>query len=152
MKATFIAVAGGRSLHGARGHDLRQHPRHQRARLLDVDDPQEQVGRGRHRVAAQDVALDVGEVDVAPPAALAARDVRRAAEHQNVERKRACSVGGVQALRLDGEVDHALAQRQRLAHLADGRARDRATGTGPGCDLDRAHARAERAPCPRGPG
>ena len=32
---------------------------------LDVDDPQEQVRRGGHRVAAQDVALDVGEVDVA---------------------------------------------------------------------------------------
>ena len=75
-----------------RGRHLRQHPAHQRARLGHVDDPQPQVGGSGHRVAAQDVALDVLEVDRRGPAARGGGTFGGAAEHQNSARKRSCSV------------------------------------------------------------
>jgi carbon monoxide dehydrogenase subunit G len=46
------------------GADLRQHAPHQVAHALGVDDLQEQVRDRRVRVAAQDVTLQVGEIDL----------------------------------------------------------------------------------------
>ena len=64
VNAACRAVGGGPLCPRLGGAHLRQHPSHEGAHPLGVDDPQEQVRDRRIRVAAQDVALEVGEIDL----------------------------------------------------------------------------------------